>query len=321
MGKLKRKLETAQRSFEVAEAQANKQTDKVLAKVLANKKIGKKRARKYFESREELNRYSAKVEHLEYKLAKKLEKKAARGKASEAEDAKLDGSFDAAFAEKAEKERKAAELSDFAYKPTRGSIPNPSNPYSDEDYEFFKGKLAERVKPSRFEHSLAVSETAAKMAEAYGVNVPQARMAGLLHDWDKALGHENLVRRVTDFALDIDADVVAGMPWVLHGPTGAAVLHAQYPVLRSAVFDAIERHTVGAPGMSKLDMIVLCADKLEPGHKVDVYRALYDQIGAMPLEDLFFQVLKEGLVYVLDSGRPLSRDSIVVWNWYIEQLM
>lgn len=319
MGKLEKKLDAAQRSFEAAESKANKQTDKVLVKVLANKKIGKKRSRKYFEAQEELNRHSAKVELLEYKLAKKLQKKA-KGAASDVVDEAQDA-FDASLAEKLEKERKAAELSEFAYQPTRGSVPNPSNPYSGEDYEFFKAKLAERVKPSRFEHSLAVSETAAKMAEAYGVNAPQARMAGLLHDWDKSLDHEHLVRRVADYALDIDADVVAGMPWVLHGPTGAAVLHAQYPVLRSAVFNAIERHTVGAPAMSKLDMIILCADKLEPGHKVDVYRALYDQIGVMPLEDLFFQVLKEGLVYVLDSGRPLSRDSIVTWNWYIEQLM
>ena len=200
-------------------------------------------------------------------------------------------------------------------------MPNPSNPYSDEDFEFFKAKLSKRVKPSRFEHSLAVSETSAKMAQAYGVDVAQARMAGLLHDWDKALGHEHLVRRVTDYGLDLDASVVAGMPWVLHGPTGAAVLKAQYPILRTPVFSAIERHTIGAPNMSKLDMIVMCADKLEPGHKVDVYRALYDQIGVLPLEDLFFQVLKEGLVYILDSGRPLGRDSIEVWNWYIEQLM
>ncbi|MDO5334892.1 MAG: bis(5'-nucleosyl)-tetraphosphatase (symmetrical) YqeK, partial [Coriobacteriia bacterium] len=225
------------------------------------------------------------------------------------------------MARRVEKECAAAQLSAFALEPSRGTLPNPSNPYSDENYAFFCDLLEKRTKPSRFKHSLAVADTCVKMAEAYGLDIPQARIAGLLHDWDKSLNYEALVRRVSQYSLDIDADVVAGMPWILHGPTAAAVLRDQYPVLRTPVFQSIERHTVGAPDMAPLDMVVFCADKLEPGHKVAVYRELYEQIGILSLEDLFFQVLKEGLVYVLDSGLPLNRDSVAVWNWYIEHLL
>ncbi len=341
MGKLEKKLKKCCEEFAAAELQSDKQIDKTLAKILANKKISAKRAHKLFKAQDEVDRLSARIEHLEYKIAKKNAKTARQQLIDAIEAAEFDnGVFsehkvlpesNAAQAESAAqpkthdasavKKQEAKELSEFAYKPTRGTLPNPSNPYSEGNYFFLAAKLKERVKFSRYEHSLAVAETAAKLAQAYGLNVAQARMAGLLHDWDKALDHEHLVYRITDYSLDIDAHMVAGMPYVLHGPTAAAVLQDQFPELRSAVFSAIEKHTLGAPHMSALDMVIMIADKLEPGHEVPVYRSLYDQIGVLSLEDLFFQVLKEGLVYVLDSAKPISNESVEVWNYYVDQLI
>ncbi|MGN0302428.1 MAG: nicotinate-nucleotide adenylyltransferase, partial [Anaerotardibacter sp.] len=80
------------------------------------------------------------------------------------------------------------ELSEFAYQKTDISdISFSSNPFSKENYEQMKALLKQRVKPSRFEHSVMVAKTAKKIAKAYGLDEDQAKMAGLLHDWDKAL--------------------------------------------------------------------------------------------------------------------------------------
>lgn len=92
------------------------------------------------------------------------------------------------------------------------------------------------------------------------------------------------------------------MPQLLHGPTAAAVLADEFPEFGEEVFQAIERHTVGSIRMSALDMIVFCADKLEPGNDVQVYRDLYDKIGKMSLEDLFCAVEREGFMYLLRSS-------------------
>ncbi|MDO4854577.1 MAG: bis(5'-nucleosyl)-tetraphosphatase (symmetrical) YqeK [Coriobacteriia bacterium] len=346
MGKLEKKLKKNRREFDAAERYSDKQIDKTLAKILANKKISAKRARKLFKAQDEVDRLSARVERLEFKLAKKKAKANRRELIRSIEDAAegveqkvctgdpADSSAastkeaqagvaqsSSSAAHQAAKEQAARELSEFAYKPTRGALPNPSNPYSQGNFDYLSALLQKRVKASRYEHSLAVSETAAKLAQAYGLDVPQARIAGLLHDWDKALDHEHLVRRITDFNLDISAQIVAGMPYVLHGPTAAAVLRKRFPELRPAVFSAIEKHTLGSPNMSALEMVVMVADKIEPGHDVAAYRDLYDQIGVLPLEDLFFQVLKLGLVYVLDSAKPFSQESVDVWNYYVEKLI
>ena len=214
----------------------------------------------------------------------------------------------------------AQERSEFAYQPTKADLAqiNLAKPFGSISYKYMKGLLMQRVSTSRYVHSLSVAKTARKIARAYGYDAHQARMAGLLHDWDKALSPARLADRVRDYHLPIDEDMVASMPWVLHGPTAAAVLAEEFPFFGDEVFQAIERHTTAAPDMAPLDMIVFVADKIEPTHDVEVYKRLYKQIGDLPLEDLFFAVLKEGMAYLVRADKPISPDSVAVWNWYSE---
>ena len=208
-------------------------------------------------------------------------------------------------------------LSEFAYAPTdKGVILSVEKPFSNTNYKRMKALLRRRVKPSRFVHSVMVAETAEKMAYAYDVDPRVARMAGLLHDWDKALSPKRLRDRIAYYRIDIDGPTQINMPQLLHGPTAAAVLADEFPEFGSEVFQAIARHTVGGIRMSPLDMIVFCADKIEPGNDVQVYRDLYDQIGKIDLKDLFLAVQREGLIYLLRSTRPLDVDAVEVWNFY-----
>lgn len=212
----------------------------------------------------------------------------------------------------------AAALSEFAYQPTvRAEGIDPEKPFGSASYKHMKGLLMQRVKPSRYVHSLSVAKTARKLARMYDCDDKMARMAGLLHDWDKALLPEHLGKRIAHYDIQVSAETLKEMPWILHGPTAAAVLADEFPEFGEEVYQAIARHTVGAPAMSKLDMIVFVADKIEPTHEVDEYRCLYDQIGALTLEDLFFEVLKVGMKYLFEAEKPLNSESAVVWNWYV----
>lgn len=208
-------------------------------------------------------------------------------------------------------------LSEFAYAPTdKGLILSVEKPLSNTNFKRMKALLRRRVKPSRFVHSVMVAETAEKMAHVYGVDPRLARIAGLLHDWDKALSPKRLRDRIAHYQLAIDGPTQINMPQLLHGPTAAAVLADEFPEFGEEVFQAIERHTVGGLRMTPLDMIVFCADKLEPGNDVQVYRDLYDQVGQIDLRDLFLAVQREGLIYLLRSDRPLNIDAVEVWNFY-----
>lgn len=209
------------------------------------------------------------------------------------------------------------ELSEFAYQKTdMADVKSFEDPFCKESYEQMRSLLKKRVKSSRYEHSVSVAKTAKKLAEAYGYDANVARMAGLLHDWDKALSNERLENRIVDYGIPVDQQTIKTSPQVLHGMTAACVLREQFPQFGEEVFQSIYRHTVAAKDMSDLDMIVFCADKLEPLHHVEVYEELAKRIGKMPLKEIFFETYKAGIVHLLNTNRPLGAESVEVWNSY-----
>ena len=101
------------------------------------------------------------------------------------------------------------------------------NVYGDENFKRMKKLLKKRLPEKRYEHSKRVATTAEEMALIYGVDEGKARMAGLLHDWDKGLSLDEQRARVDEFGLDIDPLIITDMPYLLHGPTAAAALGAE----------------------------------------------------------------------------------------------
>ena len=95
------------------------------------------------------------------------------------------------------------ELSEFAYQPTGAEGFDEEKPFSSQSYKHMKGLLMQRVDPSRYVRGISVAKTARKLARAYGYDGHIARMAGLLHDWDKALPPAQLQQRIADFDLKV----------------------------------------------------------------------------------------------------------------------
>ena len=176
----------------------------------------------------------------------------------------------------------------------------------------------EAVKPRRFKHSLNVAATAGELAQTYGVDEFLARAAGLLHDWDKVLPNDELAARAVHLGLTFDVPVTRVLP-LLHGPVAARELPAQFPNLPAEVFQAIDRHTVGAVGMSPLDMVVYVADGIEPMRNGEDIARLRTLVGEVTLPELFFECLAQSACYVLKTRRYLYPGTLTVYNAYVEQ--
>ena len=191
------------------------------------------------------------------------------------------------------------------------------DPFSKENCKRMRGLLKQRVKPKRYQHSLNVAKVARKLAKMYDYDPDVARMAGILHDWDKALTNEELRDRAIELKLDVDPLVITDMPWLLHGPTAAAALAREYPEFGSEVFQAIARHTSGAPDMSELDCIIYIADIIEPDRTFGDQRGiqrLRSLVGTMPLEQLYFEAFKYTLEFLISTDRVLYPGTIETWN-------
>lgn len=186
--------------------------------------------------------------------------------------------------------------------------------------EFFAARRAEletRVKPRRFEHSLGVSETAADMARVYGADEELARLAGLLHDWDKGFDDEGIRARAAELGL---TDLLASyydMPHLLHGPTAAAALARDFPQLPPELLEAIRLHTTGAEDMTDLDMIVYTADAIEPSRDYPGIDKLRKLVGVVDLRELYFSTFQHVLENLVQRRKRIHPDTVTVWNHYV----
>lgn len=185
---------------------------------------------------------------------------------------------------------------------------------------FFEARMRdvkERLTPSRFEHTLGVANTAVQLAHCYGADVASARLAGLLHDWDKSYDDEGIRRRVRELGVKVDPFVYKEMPALLHGPTAACVLARTYPALPRDVIHAIEVHTTAACNMTGLDMIVYIADVIEPGRHYGDLRAVRSLIGKVPLEELFVITFQHVLLDLIKRHKQIFPKTFEIWNYYL----
>ena len=206
-----------------------------------------------------------------------------------------------------------------AQRPPLPSKENADYALSDEFFSRAKQLLEKRVSPHRFTHCCSVARYSAYLAKLYHYPEQEARIAGLLHDWDKAYTNDDIRARALAFKTRIDGEVLDFLPALLHGPTGACALEADFPFLDGRILRAIERHTAGHEQMSDLDCIVYVADALEEGRSYPGIEDLRALPGTVSLQELFFETYKHVLLYLVQRNAQLHPRTLCVWNWYVRQ--
>lgn len=189
---------------------------------------------------------------------------------------------------------------------------------SEEFYEAREAELATRVGKKRFEHSKGVAQTAMELARVYGIDERQARLAGILHDWDKAYDDPAVLARIEELGMDVDPELLE-MPRLLHGYTAAAALRRDCPCIPEGVLQAVHNHTIADEDMSDLDMIVYVADALEPHRKGARTEELRAMIGRATLRELFLDTYAHLLATMLDRRKRIYSRTVSIWNSYMEE--
>ncbi|MDR2672876.1 MAG: bis(5'-nucleosyl)-tetraphosphatase (symmetrical) YqeK [Coriobacteriales bacterium] len=189
-------------------------------------------------------------------------------------------------------------------------------PDYDAIYQDARKQLQRRLTQWRLLHSISVSDIAALMANVYDVDVNQARIAGLLHDWDKNYSDAELLKRAKRFDIKLPENPLETAA-LLHAQTGAHAVAQKYPELPRSVIQAIERHTSAAPDMSNLDMIIYVADMIEPLRSQSSLQPLRSIAGHVPLEELFVKCFQATMEHLIRRHRFIHPDSLMVWNNYL----
>jgi predicted HD superfamily hydrolase involved in NAD metabolism len=182
---------------------------------------------------------------------------------------------------------------------------------SPELLERAKGLLSERMSAETIAHARRVAAAAVELAERFGVDVADAELAGLLHDYARDATDADLI----SLAAGLEVPFIAfekEHPALLHARVGAALARRDLPGVGEAVLSAVEVHTVGGIPMSDLDRVVYLADMIEPARTFDGVDTLRAACVTLPLAECFRAANGLSVRYVLDTGRPLHPVSAAV---------
>ena len=182
-----------------------------------------------------------------------------------------------------------------------------------------KEKLQSRLKPSRFQHSLGVSETAVTLAKRFGVDEEKARIAGLLHDCARQYPNDELIAEAAIRGIAI-GDVERETPLLLHAEIGARLVAEEYGVEDEEIQQAIARHTVGGSNMSDLDKIVYFADMIEPNRDYPDVHRLRQLAAEGTLDEMVLAGLSQSISFIVNQGKLLHLGTIIARNELVLKL-
>ena len=180
-------------------------------------------------------------------------------------------------------------------------------------YEEMRALLEKSLKPSRYQHSLGVAETAVFLAQRFGVDEEQAQVAGLLHDCAREFRNEDLIAEA-EKRLIMVGNIERQMPLLLHAYVGSRLVTEKYGVSDHAIEQAIWRHTVGGAKMTKLDKIIWFADMIEPNRDYPGVEELRSLAKTAALDDMVLAGLTQSITFVLQKGGLIHPDTVIARN-------
>ncbi len=129
-------------------------------------------------------------------------------------------------------------------------------------------KLKSSLDPERFRHSLQVEKVAVELAKRWGVDAEKAGTAALLHDSSRCLSPAEMLERAVSLGMD-PTETERKQPKLLHSRLSERLAASDFGVTDEEILKAIERHTLGVPGMSDLEKVIYLADHIEPDRDYD----------------------------------------------------
>lgn len=178
------------------------------------------------------------------------------------------------------------------------------NKFYTELAEKLRKDMRKTMKPSRYQHSERVADTAKKLCDLYDLDADKGFIAGLAHDICKDYDDKAILALVKKDRLPLD-DVEKKHNNTLHGRAAAVLLQTKYYLDDEEILEAIRYHTFGHPGMGDLAKILYIADKIEPG-RTHIPAGYMDMHEDDTLDEFIISVLQEGMTYLQNQGYNIS---------------
>ncbi|MGT2712175.1 bis(5'-nucleosyl)-tetraphosphatase (symmetrical) YqeK [Streptococcus oriscaviae] len=185
------------------------------------------------------------------------------------------------------------------------------------DREALLEKIRAAMNPQRFQHVLGVEEVALALAEQYGCDTRKASLAALLHDYAKEVENQVFIDLIAKY--DLDKDLLNWDNNIWHGVVGAYKIAEDFGLKDPEIFQAIQRHTVGASQMTLLDKVLYVADYIEPNRDfpgVEEARRL----AKCDLDQAVAYETAQTIAYLAKKRIPIHPQTLKTYNGYVAYL-
>jgi len=183
--------------------------------------------------------------------------------------------------------------------------------------EQMREKLEEILTPKRYEHSIGVMETAAKMAEHYGVDVQKAKIAGLLHDCAKDIDKSIMVDLCEELGIPLD-DIKREQRSLIHADLGAGLLEPEFGVTDPEIISAVKHHTLGRENMTELEKILYLADIIEPNRAPYPELEELRRLSMIDLDCAMLCACERSIQYVERKHKTLHSQTLATQQYFLK---
>ncbi|MFB5029474.1 MAG: hypothetical protein WJU30_00004 [Candidatus Phytoplasma pruni] len=170
-------------------------------------------------------------------------------------------------------------------------------------------KLNEKFKNDapRLNHILGVYRKAMELSRFHKVDILQAQIAALFHDYTK---NDSLEFHVSVLDKKI-INKYKQATFMYHAFSAPVVLEKEFKISDKKILNAIRKHVWGHKTMNKLDKIILLSDKLENNRdfqQVNYFRKLAFE----DLDQAVYQLLKFNFAYYQSKGFKQYEEQLAI---------
>lgn len=176
------------------------------------------------------------------------------------------------------------------------------------EYAQIMRDLQKRLSEKRYQHSLAVMETAEALAEFWNGDAMRCKLAGLLHDCGKLSDLAAILEGCKQYDVELSEEDLL-CPAVIHAYLSEAIANVRYGIRDPEVLSAVRHHTLGSESMTLTDKIVFLADMIEPGRKGGHVKVLRE-LAYQNLDQAVLEAYNQTIAYNLKKGNHVHRDAI-----------
>jgi len=183
-----------------------------------------------------------------------------------------------------------------------------------------KKELKDMLDKSRYEHTIGVSDTAACLAMAYGIDVNKAYLAGLLHDCAKCIDDKKKIKECKENNINLSEYEIKN-PSLIHSKLGVVYAKNKFNISDEEILSAICFHTTGKPNMTLLEQIIFVSDYIEPlrdkAPDLDLIRAL----AFADIDVCTYKILKDTLEYLENKENVIDEQTKITYDFYKKKLL